>query len=124
MANPNIVNLTNILGKTELISLSTTSATQVLTNAASSGKVLKINSIYGTNIDGTNAANITINLYDQAAMAGNAFPIASTISVPANSSLVVVERNAGIYIMEDKSIGAIASAANDLVVICSYEDIS
>ncbi len=124
MANPNIVNLTNILGKTELISLSTTSATQVLTNAASSGKVLKINSIYVTNIDGTNAANITINLYDQAAMAGNAFPIASTISVPANSSLVVVERNAGIYIMEDKSIGAIASAANDLVVICSYEDIS
>ena len=124
MANPNIVNLTNILGKTELISLSTTSATQVLTNAASSGKVLKINSIYVTNIDGTNAANITINLYDQAAMAANAFPIASTISVPANSSLVVVERNAGIYIMEDKSIGAIASAANDLVVICSYEDIS
>tara|TARA_A100001015_G_C15018746_1_gene726873 strand:- start:1144 stop:1518 length:375 start_codon:yes stop_codon:yes gene_type:complete len=124
MANPNIVNLTNILGKTELINLSTTSATQVLTNAASSGKVLKINSIYVTNIDGTNAANITINLYDQAAMAGNAFPIASTISVPANSSLVVVERNAGIYIMEDKSIGAIASAANDLVVICSYEDIS
>ena len=124
MANPNIVNLTNILGKTELISLSTTSATQVLTNAASSGKVLKINSIYVTNIDGTNPANITINLYDQAAMAGNAFPIASTISVPANSSLVVVERNAGIYIMEDKSIGAIASVANDLVVICSYEDIS
>ena len=124
MANPNIVSLTSILGKTELISLTTTNATQVLTNAASSGKVLKINSIYVTNVDGTNPATITINIYDQAAIAGTAFAIASTISIPANTSLVAIERNAGIYIMEDKSIGAVASEANDLVVVCSYEEIT
>jgi hypothetical protein len=124
MANPNIVNLTALYGKTEMINLTTTSATQVVSNASASGTVLKINSIYVANVDGSNSADITISMYSAAALGGTAYPIVSTVSIPADSSLVVVERNSGIYITEDRSIGATASAANDLMIICSYEEIS
>ena len=124
MANPNIVNLTALYGKTEMINLTTISATQVVSNASASGTVLKINSIYVANVDGTNSADITISMYSAAALGGTAYPIVSTVSIPADSSLVVVERNSGIYITEDRSIGATASAANDLMIICSYEEIS
>lgn len=124
MANPNIVNLTALYGKTEMINLTTTAATQVVSNASASGTVLKINSIYVANVDGTNSADITISLYSAAALGGTSYPIVSTVSIPADSSLVVVERNSGIYITEDRSIGATASAANDLMIICSYEEVS
>jgi len=124
MANPNIVNVNAIYGKTATVNLSTTSATAVISNASASSKVLKVNSIYVVNTDGTNSADITISYYSAAALGGTAYPIASTITVPADSSLVIVERNSSIYIEEDRSIGATASAADDLTVICSYEEIS
>lgn len=124
MANPNIVNVTDIRGKTAVVSLTTTNATQVVSNAASSNKVFKINSIMVSNVDGTNAATITINLYSQDDIGGTATEIASTIAVPADATLVVIDKSTSFYLEEDKSIGAIASAANDLKVVCSYEEIS
>jgi hypothetical protein len=124
MANPNIVNVTSILGDNSSVSLTTTSATSIVSNAASSGKVLKINTLIAANVDGTNAADITINKYSAAALGGTAFPIASTISVPADASLVIVDKTTAIYLKENESIGATAGVANDLVITCSWEDIS
>ena len=124
MANPNIVNVTSIYGKSAVIDLTSTSATSVVSNAASSGKVFKINSLIVSNVDGTNAADITINYYSAAALGGTATQIVSTVSVPADSSLVVIDKNTSFYLEEDKSIGATAGSANDLKVIISYEDIS
>jgi hypothetical protein len=124
MANPNIVNVTSILGDNSSVSLTTTSATSIVSNAASSGKVLKINTIIAANVDGTNAADITINKYSAAALGGTAYPIASTISVPADASLVIVDKTTAIYLKENESIGATAGVANDLVITCSWEDIS
>jgi hypothetical protein len=124
MANPNIVTVTAIRGENASVSLTSTSATQIVSNAASSGKVLKINAILVSNVDGTNAADITINKYSAAAMGGTAFAIASTISVPADATLIVVDKTTSIYLKENESIGAIAGTANDLVVTCSWEDIS
>lgn len=124
MANPNIVNVTDIRGKTAVTNLTSTSATTVVSNAASSNKVFKINSLIVSNVDGTLAANITISLYSQASIGGTATEIVSTVSVPADASLVVISKDTSIYLEEDKSIGAIASAANDLKVVCSYEEIS
>jgi hypothetical protein len=124
MANPNIVNVTSILGDNSSTSLTSTSATSIVSNAASSGKVLKINTLIVSNVDGTNACDITINKYSAAALGGTAFPIASTISVPADASLIVVDKTTSIYLKENESIGAIAGTANDLVVTCSWEDIS
>lgn len=124
MAAPNIVNVTSIIGKSAVIDLTSTSATSVLSNAASSNKVFKIESLIVANVDGTNAADITINYYTAAALGGTASQIVSTVSVPADSSLVVIDRNTSIYLEEDKSIGATAGSANDLKVLISYEDIS
>jgi hypothetical protein len=124
MAAPNIVNVATITGKTNVVDLTSTSATSVVSNAASSGKVFKINSLIVSNVDGTNNADITINLYSAAAIGGTATQICSTVTVPADSSLIVIDKTSGIYLEEDKSIGAIAGAANDLKVVCSYEEIS
>jgi hypothetical protein len=124
MAAPNIVNVTTITGKTVVVDLTSTSATSVVSNAASSGKVFKINSLIVSNVDGTNNADITINLYSAASIGGTATQICSTVTVPADSSLIVIDKTSGIYLEEDKSIGAIAGAANDLKVVCSYEEIS
>lgn len=124
MANPNIVNVAAIYGNTSTTSLSTTSATSIVSNAASSGKVYKINSIVVANIDGTNAADITINLYSAAALGGTATAIASTISVPADATLIVTDKTTSFYLLEDKSVGATAGTAGDLVVTCSWEEIN
>jgi len=124
MAAPNIVNVTSILGKTAVVDLTTTSATAIISNAASSGKVFKVNSLYVSNVDGTSAAEITVSLYSAASIGGTATEIASTITVPADATVVVVDKNSSIYLEEDKSIGATAATANDLKVVCSYEEIS
>ena len=124
MANPNIVNVTDIRGKTAVVDLSTTNATLVVENVASSGKIFKLNSIIVSNVDETNAANVTVSLYSEDNIGGTATEIVSTVSVPADSSLVVISKDTSIYLEEDKSIGATASAASDLKVVCSYEEIS
>jgi len=124
MAAPNIVGVSTITGKTSTTSLTTTSATSIVSNAASSGKVFKINMIQIANVDGANACNITISHNSAAAGAGTNSEIVSTISVPADASLIAMDKNTAIYLEEDKSITATASAANDLKVIVSYEEIS
>jgi len=124
MAAPNIVNVTTITGKSNVVSLTTTSPTAVVSNAASSSKVFKINSLVVSNVDGTNAADITIALYSEDDIGGAATEIVSTVSVPADASLIVIDKNTSIYLEEDRSIGATAGAANDLKVVVSYEEIS
>jgi hypothetical protein len=127
MANPNIVNVTNILGNTSTNLISSTAdpfATALVNNAASSGKVYKINSIIVANVDGSAAADITIKIFSEDDLGGTGTAIASTISVPADASLVVIDKSTSFYLLEDKSIGATASAANDLVVTVSWEEIN
>ena len=124
MANPNIVAVTAIYGNNSLTSLTTTNATSIINNAASSGKVYKVNSIVVANVDGTSAANITINIYSQDDLGGTAYAIASTISVPADASLIVTDKTTSFYLKEDQSVGAVAGTANDLVVMASWEEIN
>ena len=124
MANPNIVNVTTIYGNSSSTSLTTTSATSLVSNAASSGKVFKINSIVAANVDGTTAADISINVYSQASLGGTAYPIASTISVPADATLIITDKTTSFYLLENQSIGATAGTASDLVVTASWEEIN
>ena len=124
MSNPNIAAVAAIYGNTSTTALSTTSATSIVSNASGSGKVYKINSIVVANVDGTSAADITINVYSAAALGGTATAIASTISVPADATLIVTDKTTSFYLLEDKSIGATAGAANDLVVTASWEEIN
>lgn len=124
MANPNIVNVAAIYGNSSQTSLSTTSATSLVSNAASSGKVFKINSITVANTNGSAAAEITINVYSAAALGGTATPIASTISVPADAALIVTDKTTSFYLLENQSIGATAGTANALAVNASWEEIN
>ena len=124
MAAPNIVNIAAMYGKVVTADLTSTSAISVLSNAASSGKVFKIDSLVVANIDTANAVNITVNHYSAAALGGTATPIASTISIPPNSSLIVIDKTTMIYLEENMSIGATAGTSSKLKVVCSYEDIS
>jgi len=126
MANPNIVNVAAIYGNTSTNLISSTAdpfATALVSNAASSGKVYKINSIVVANVDGSSAADITIKIFSQDDLGGTGTAIVSTISVPADASLIVTDKTTTFYLLEDKSIGATASAANDLVVTISWEEI-
>jgi hypothetical protein len=124
VANPNIVNVTTITGKSAVVDLTTTNATLVVENPAASNKVFKINSLIVSNVDGTNAADITVSLFSEDNIGGTATQIVSTVSVPADASLVVIDKNTSIYLEEDKSIGATAGSASDLKVVVSYEEIS
>jgi hypothetical protein len=124
MANPNIVNVTNILGNNSLTDLSTTNATAIVSNAASSGKIYKINSIVVANTDGTDPYPITLSVYSEDDIGGTAFEIASTITVPADASVILMDKNSSIYLKEDQSIGATAGTASKLIVVASWEEIS
>jgi len=119
MAAPNIVNVTTIIGKTSVQSV-TTSATAIVTNTAASGKVFKINSLIVSNIDGTNPADITVDLF----RSSTSYKLTNTITVPADATLVVISKDNPIYLEEGDAIRCLASANGDLQAICSYEEIS
>ena len=124
MAAPNIVNVSSILGKTAVVALSSTSQTTLLSNAASSDNVLKVNMIQVANVDGTNACDITIDVHSAASGGGTAYSLVSTVSVPADASLIVLDKSTAIYLEENTSITATAGTASDLEVIVSYEQIT
>ena len=119
MAAPNIVNVSSIYGKTMGAALGTSTTTDMLT--CPSNKVLKINSIIVSNVDGTDAANVTVNFYDSSAAAR--YALASTIAVPANATLIVLGKDSPIYLEEGDQIEAGASATSDLQIIISYEEL-
>ncbi len=124
MTAPNIVNITSMLGKTDATSLTTTSATSVLENAVGSNKVLRVTLVRVVNVDGTNSADATISYYTQDNLGGTAMELVQAKSVAANTFLDVVTKDTPIYLEEDKSLGATASAANDLKIIVTYEEIT
>ena len=131
MAAPNIVNVATITGiTTRIAGISTeilgAGISTVVTNAAASGKVLKINSLVATAIGDT--TGVSVYLYDSASAhggAGSTVSLATTMTVPLYSSLAVIDKSNSIYLEEDTQIGVRAqSNAGDIDVVCSYEDIS
>jgi len=118
MTAPNIVNVTSILGKSVQATLDTTLTTEIL--ACATDKVLKINTILIANIDGTNAADASVFITKSG---GSPIAIASTISVPADATLSVIDKTNSFYLEEGDNIEAGASAASDLTITISYEEI-
>ena len=124
MAAPNIVNISSMIGKTSTTNLATTSATNVLNNAASSGKVLRVTLVRAVNVDGSSAADITVSIYSEDDLGGTLSELIQNKSVAASSNYDVVTRDTPIYLQEDTSLGAAASAGNDIAIIVTYEEIS
>lgn len=130
MANPNIVAVTAIYGNTTYLTPSGTSAVVLLPNAASSGKVFKIDNVVVSNTTAS-AANVTVSIYTNGAVAqgsapagGTAYPIVSTVSVPAYSSLIAVDKTTSFYLQEGTSITVTSGTGSALTYSVSYEDIS
>ena len=117
MANPNLVTVTSIYGKSVQEALTTTLTNEIV--ACASEKVLKINSIIIANIDGSSAVDVSVFITKSG---GSPIAIASTVSVPADASLVVIDKNSSIYLMEGDNIEAGASANSDAVITISYEE--
>ena len=123
MANPNIVNVATINGNTKAAAVLTT-ATEICSNAASSGKIFKVNSLYVANIDGTTSADLTVSHYSQAALGGTAIAMGSTISIAADSTLVVITKDSAIYLLENQSLGCLCVTSGDLQFVASWDEIS
>jgi hypothetical protein len=120
MAAPNMLALTTITGSNVNVAPSNTSANSLISNAAASGTLVKVNSLYVANTD-TVARNCTVNYYSAAALGGTAFAIASVVSIPANSTLVVVNKDSNLYLPENTSLGITAGTSNTLVATSAYE---
>ena len=131
MANPNIVNVATLTGNTTYYTPSGTSAVILLPNAASSGLVFRINQIVCANVNGSSAVNATVSVYTNGAVAqgsapsgGTAYPIISTISVPASASLIAVDKTTGLYLQEGTSISITSGTASGITYTISYESIA
>ena len=127
MANPNIVSVSSIYGGNAGWNLSNTLTATLLT--VDTHKIVKINSIICSNVDGTNSA--TLNLYVDGMGSGASgvtttgadatIYIAKTIAVPADATLVLIDKNSSIYLMEADVLKGGASATGDLDLFVSYE---
>jgi hypothetical protein len=131
MANPNLLAATTASGTTTYLTPSATTAVVLVPNAASSGQVFKINQIVAANVNGTSAVDTTVAIYTNGAVAqgsapsgGTAYPVASTVSVPPDASLIVVDKTSAIYLMEGSSIIVTSGTASGITYTISYEVIS
>ena len=127
MAAPNILSLTTATPHTVSITPSDTSR-NALVAAPSSGQAQKINQILVSNIDGTNAVNATVEL--RLADGSTYRALGSTISVPANATLVMLDKTTMLYLMdtgvsgEPSTLWATSGTASKLTFTCSYETVS
>jgi hypothetical protein len=131
VSNPNLAALTTLTGNTTYYTPSGTSAVVLLANAASSNTVYRIDQIVAANVNGSTAVNATVSIYTNGAVAqgsapsgGTAYPVVSTVSVPANASLIVTDKTTAIYLMEGTSITVTSGTASGITYSISYEAIS
>lgn len=123
MANPNIASATNLYGNNAAVTLTTTTATQLINNPSGSGKIFKINVINAANTNST-AVNLTLTLYSAEALGGTAYPLANTLGIPANAGMLLVDKSNSIYLLENQSIGVTAGTANFVSVVAVWDEIS
>lgn len=123
MANPNIVNVTSIYGATTTLIPTGTSATTWTALTPATGTVNKIDNIVASNVTGS-AAAITVSINSATGGGGTAYRIAYQISVPANASLIIVDKTTALYVGESQSIVVTSGTTNAIELTASYEAIS
>ena len=123
MANPNIIGATTISGNVTYLIPANTSATSLLSNAASSGLVYKVESLTCANVTGS-TATVTVSVNSAAAGSGTAYRLAYQVVVPVNASLQIIDKNNPIYLTEDRSIVVTSGTGSAIEYVCSYESIS
>lgn len=134
MANPNIVAVATINGGTAFQALTNTNDNALISNASSSGTIVKVNNIFVSNVNGVAAATVTLSFRNAAnavtsgtlttASSGTAYRMAYQISVPANTTLMLLDKSGAIYLTENTSLSVQAGTAGYLEVTASYETIA
>ncbi len=133
MAAPNIVNVTTITGVTTFhagIAVTTggkgaVGITTVVSNAASSGKVLKINSLVAAGIAATTGVTLQYFNHVNHASAGSTVSIGMSMAVPTFSTLAIITKDNSVYLEENTSLGIFAQPNTGTIdVVCSFEEIS
>lgn len=117
MAAPNIKSPTSITLKS-LRSTVGTSAVTLVTCAAD--KAVKVSTLYAANIDGSTPADVSARVN----VSGTTHAVCSTVSVPADASLLIVDRNSPVYLEEGQSLEVLASSTGTLHIVGSYEEIA
>jgi hypothetical protein len=123
MANPNIVNVTSILGITSYLVPTTTTATTWTALTPAVGTVNKINNIVAANVTAT-AAGITVSVNSATGGLGTAYRLAWQITVPANASLIVTDKTTAFYVGEAQSVVVTSGTTNAIEMVASYEAIT
>ena len=117
MANPNIVSVTEIKG--EVAGAAVTTAGVTMISAVATGHVAKVNALYVSNVDGTNDATVNVYVND----GSNDWNIASTITVPADSTIDVISKS--VYLKEGWNLKVSAATNNGrLEAVASWEDLT
>lgn len=119
MANVNLKSLTTVLGENASIVDIPTTASGIV--SCSSNQVLKINSLYICNVDGTNTASITADIYTGSSVLSY---LTKGTNVGAGGTVNIVTSETPVYVTEGQSIRLTASASGDLSGFISYERIS
>ena len=125
MANPNLINVSSVLGANAGFNLTDTATATLITVAAD--KLVKINRISCANVDGTNSADVDLFVDGMGTgTTGGATTgadatvyLAKTVTVPADTTLVLLDTP--IYLMEGDILKGGASAASDLDLFVSFE---
>lgn len=124
MANPNIVNVTSIYGNTTyLIPSSGSTATTWTALTPASGTVNKVNNIVAANVTAS-AVAVTVSINSATGGGGTAYDIAYQISVPANASLIIIDKTTSIYVGESQSIVVTVGTGSAIELTSSYEAIT
>lgn len=119
MSAPNIVNVTNIIGNSGVLNV-TTSATAIVTNSAGSGKVYKINCLIVSNVDSANAATVIVDLY----RGSTAYVITNNVTVSVNTGFTPIDKTLSLYLIEGDELRLTANANSRLTAVCSWEEIN
>lgn len=123
MAAPNLAAPKTITGKMVFTALSSTSEVTLVTNGTASSACLRITALALANVDGTNAVDATVRIYNQST-GGTGYSLVSTLTVPADSTVIALGRDNSVFLEENRRITVQASAANDLDVTMSYEEVT
>ena len=123
MANPNILSATSIVGNVAYAAPANTNAATLISNASGSNTIIKVESLTCTIVTGSAAAT-TVSVNSAAAGGGTAYRLAYQISVPANSSLQIIDKTNFVFLPENTSIVITSGTANAIEYVASYETIS
>jgi len=120
MANPNIVSVASIYGSTTYLIPSTTAATAWTALTPAVGTVNKVNNIVAANVTGS-AVAVTVSINSATGGGGTAYDIAYQISVPANASLIIIDKTTSIYVGEAQSIVVTVGTGSAIELTSSFE---